>query len=182
MAKYRLWNWERNGSYDSYFFTAVWNSETNKIENIETGSTAGYGSYTDEILPPNKTVVYLAVAFQAREIFKQKIREQIRSHYYPSHAVDINNKDEVVFKIKHNSIKSKKKIESGTKAKVMGISLNAYSKNREYNVTVMIDNCLITVPMKKLRKIGRPNVDIEEIKSWAYDRIFNREWVKEALK
>lgn len=179
MAKYRLSEFEENRYHDSYGYLVYWDSEKKRISRVMHWTTACGGQFDDsEYLMPTKEVVDEAVKDFAQSIHRLNTRERIRSHYNPTEKHHIELGSSVVFKIAHNSRKSKIKIAAGTVAKVVGVEVDifktqSYSKVTYYNVMVMLDNKIVRVPMEKVRMTGRPRFKVSEMKKRALEKARN---------
>lgn len=186
MAKYKLAEWEENKYHDSYGYLAYWDSEEKKVSRTMHWTTASAGPFdTSEYLEPTLEVVEKAVEWFAKYIHRLNMRQTIRNHYEPTEGWHLTVGSTVVFKKAHNSRKSKIKIAEGTEAKLLGVSVDnfktrPYSRVTYYNVSVMIDNKIVSVPMEKVRTAGRPNVSVKEMKQRAlrsaYDCQFRSKW------
>lgn len=185
MAKYKLAEFEENRYHDSYGYVVYWDSETKKVDREMTWTTAAPPYASTEFLDPTIEVVEAAVAKFAKHIHRQNIRRKIRAHYSPDDKNEVVVGSTVVFKKAHNSRKSKIKIAVGTEARLVGVSVDhfktrSYSNYAYYNVSVMIDNKIVTVPMEKIRTAGRPKLSIKEEKakalSAAYGCQFRSMW------
>jgi hypothetical protein len=71
MALYQLGSWEDNGYNDSDFFAAVWNSETNQVEAVLTGTTRGGmdNPLAGKLSPLNDEVLEAARVWLENHIF-----------------------------------------------------------------------------------------------------------------
>jgi len=179
MAKYRLAEFEENRYHDSYGYLVYWDSETKSVDRVMHWTTASAGGLdTSEYLEPTLEVVEEAVEWFSKRIHRQNMRQQIRAHYSPTEKWHVTLGSTVVFKKSHNSRKSKIKIAEGTEAKLVGVSVDnfktrSYSRFTYYNVSVMIDNKIVSVPMEKVRTAGRPNLSVKEEKVRAKNSAYN---------
>lgn len=201
MPKYKLVEWEENGYHDSYGYIAYWDSETGELSRMCHWATAFGGSADlSDLLDPTEEAVEAAIKAYGKILGRQEMRKIIRAHYNPESQWHLARGDKVVFKKAHNSRKTGLKIAVGDVAEVVSVQVDgfktrSYSKVTYYSVMLKVGEKYLSVPMEKLRKAGRPNVKVSEVKAKAQLRARecdfrslwfggwdDRNWAREVVK
>lgn len=168
--KYRLSTFEENRYHDSYGYIVFYNAETNTVERKMHWTTAGAGEAdTSDLLMPTLGAVEASIKIYGRHIQRQYVRKLILNHYSPDSDKHLKSKDVVVFKKAHHARKMGVKIPKGATAKVITLSVDnfktrSYSSATYWNVLVEFEGKMVYVPIEKLKKAGRPDVSMKEIK------------------
>lgn len=64
MTQVNLCDWEQNGYHDSYFFAAVYDTDTNEIKGVQTGSTAYAGGVSIPSTDDESVILKAYIAFE----------------------------------------------------------------------------------------------------------------------